>query len=104
MFIVVLLPAFNHLTFVRQDTSILIPAYFDSRHKDFAGGIQFLVELMLFLRTIYPGTDGLAAFASVCIVSLFAGYLALHFDDPKSVVPHGRYCLHQISDGGASSI
>src|SRR5450830_1586907 len=35
MFIEVLLPPFGHLTIVRQNTSILIPTHFSSRHEAF---------------------------------------------------------------------
>src|SRR5450759_2416943 len=50
MFIEVLLPPFGHLTIVRQNTSILIPTHFGSRHEAFTGSVEFLVKLTRFMR------------------------------------------------------
>lgn len=47
--LVVLLPPVNHLTFVRQDNSILVLAHLDLRHKAFVGSI---LELACFVGTI----------------------------------------------------
>lgn len=48
MFIIVLLSTFNHLSLIRQDTSIFAPTHFGSLHEPLTGSHEFLVECACF--------------------------------------------------------